>query len=40
MKKFSIVSPDEIRKHLANKSKSKVTHIFSKSKRFLDPNPE
>lgn len=40
MKKFSLVSNEDIRKHLANTSPAKVTHSFSKSRRFLDPNPE
>lgn len=40
MKKFSLVSNENIRKHLANTSPAKITHSFSKSRRFLDPNPE
>lgn len=37
---MSIISPDNIRNHLANKSPSKVAHAFSKTKRFKSPNPE
>ena len=40
MKKISLVSNENIRKHLANTSPAKITHSFSKSRRFLDPNPE
>lgn len=37
---MSIISPDNIRNHLANNSPSKVAHTFSKTKRFNSPNPE
>ncbi len=37
---MSIISPDNIRNHLANNSPSKVAHAFSKGKRFKSPNPE
>ena len=40
MKKFSLITNENIRKHLANNSPAKITHSFSKSRRFLDPNPE
>jgi len=40
MKKFSLVSNEEIRKHLANTSSAKISHSFSKSRRFLEHNPE
>lgn len=40
MKKFSLISNENIRKHLANTSPAKITHSFSKSKRFLEVNPE
>ena len=40
MKKFSLVCNEDIRKHLANTSPAKITHSFSKSRRFLDANPE
>lgn len=39
-KKISLVSNEDIRKHLANNSPAKITHSFSKSRRFLEPNPE
>lgn len=38
MKRISIIPPDQIRKHQANKSTSKVAFTFSKSKRFLSPS--
>lgn len=34
-KKISLVSDEDIRKHLANNSPAKITHSFSRSKRFL-----
>lgn len=37
---FSITPSDVIRKHPANNSTSKEIHMFSKSKRFISPNPE
>lgn len=37
---FSITPSDVIRKHPANTSTSKEIHAFSKSKRFISPNPE
>lgn len=37
---MSIVSAELIRNHLANTSPTKIAHVFSKSKRFLSPNPE
>lgn len=39
-KRISLVDNDKIRNHLANNSPAKIVHSFSKSKRFLDPNPE
>jgi hypothetical protein len=40
MDKMSLLSPENIRNHLANNSPSKVAHAFSKGKRFKSPNPE
>jgi hypothetical protein len=40
MQAFSLLSPDAIRNQLTNNSPSKVAHAFTKSKRFLSPNPE
>ena len=40
MKKFSLLSNDAVRNHLANKSPAKVTHAFPRSKRFGKDNPE
>ena len=40
MKKFSLLSNEQIRKHLANTSPAKVTHSFSKSKRFTKKDPQ
>lgn len=40
MQAFSLLSPEAIRNQLTNNSPSKVTHAFTKSKRFLSPNPE
>lgn len=40
MSKVSIVGHDEVQKHLANNSPSKVSFRFSKTKRFKDNNPE
>lgn len=40
MNKISLVSPEDVQKHLANNSPSKVSFRFSKSKRFKDNNPE
>jgi hypothetical protein len=40
MKKFSLLTNDQIRKHLANTSPAKVTHSFSKTRRFFNSNPE
>jgi len=40
MNKISTINPDEIRKHPANNSPSKIAHQFSKSKRFPEINPE
>ena len=37
---FSITPSDNIRKHPANNSTSKEIHMFSKTSRFLSPNPE
>jgi hypothetical protein len=37
---FSITPSDVIRKHPTNTSTSKEIHVFSKSKRFVSPNPE
>jgi hypothetical protein len=37
---FSITPSDAVRKHPTNTSTSKEIHIFSKSKRFIPPNPE
>ena len=38
--KISLVSPDAIRRHQANTSKTKIACAFSKSNRFDNPNPE
>ena len=40
MKKFSLITNDAVRNHLANKSPAKVTHAFPRSKRFGNANPE
>lgn len=40
MNGMSILGSDVIRKHQANNSKSKHAYLFSKTKRFVDPNPE
>ncbi len=40
MKKFSLATNEQIRKHLANSSPAKITHAFPKSRRFGNPNPE
>jgi len=40
MKRFSLVDNEAIRKHLANRSTSKMAHAFSKSQRFLPATPE
>jgi hypothetical protein len=40
MQAFSLLSPDAIRNQLTNNSPTKVAHAFTKSKRFLSPNPE
>ena len=40
MKKFSLLTNEQVRKHLANTSTAKVTHVFPKAKRFSNPNPE
>lgn len=37
---FTITPSDVIRKHPTNNSTSKEIHMFSKSKRFVAPNPE
>lgn len=37
---LSITPSDNIRNHPVNNSTSKEIHAFSKSKRFLSPNPE
>lgn len=37
--RISKVSPDQIRRHQANTSKSKFACGFSKEKRFSNPNP-
>lgn len=37
---FTITPSDVIRKHPTNNSTSKEIHMFSKSKRFVSPNPE
>lgn len=37
---FTITSSDVIRKHPTNNSTSKEIHMFSRSKRFVSPNPE
>lgn len=37
---MSLISPDKIRNHLGNHSPSKITHAFTKSKRFITANPE
>lgn len=37
---ISLVPAEAVRKHPANTSPSKIINQFSKSKRFLDPNPE
>lgn len=40
MSKISLVPHENVQKHLANNSPSKVSFRFSKSKRFKDNNPE
>ena len=40
MKKFSLITNDAVRSHLANNSPAKVTHAFPKAKRFGNKNPE
>ena len=40
MSKISTVNHDIIRKHPANNSPAKIAYQFSKTKRFLDMNPE
>jgi hypothetical protein len=40
MKKFSLVSNESVRKHLANTSPAKITNAFAKSPRFMRANPE
>lgn len=40
MSKISMVGHEEVQKHLANNSPSKVSFRFSKSRRFKDNNPE
>ena len=40
MSKVSIVGHEDVQKHLANNSPSKVSFRFSKTKRFKDNNPE
>ena len=40
MSKISMVKHDEVQKHLANNSPSKISFRFSKTKRFKDNNPE
>jgi hypothetical protein len=37
---FSITPSDVVRKHPTNNSTSKEIHMFSKSRRFVAPNPE
>ena len=38
--KVSLVSPDAIRNHLANTSPAKISHSFTRSRRFSPANPE
>ena len=40
MKNLSTISYETVRKHQTNNSPSKVSHQFSKTSRFKDPNPE
>jgi hypothetical protein len=40
MSKISLIPHENVQKHLANNSPSKVSFRFSKSKRFKDNNPE
>lgn len=40
MSKISLVPHEDVQKHLANNSPSKVSFRFSKTKRFKDNNPE
>lgn len=40
MKGISTTSPEVIRRHQANTSKTKIAHQFPKTKRFSNPNPE
>lgn len=37
---FSMTPSDTIRKHPTNNSTSKEVHLFSKTPRFMSPNPE
>ena len=40
MSKLSKISHEQVQKHLANNSPSKLSFRFSRSKRFKDNNPE
>jgi hypothetical protein len=40
MSKISLIPHENVQKHLANNSPSKLSFRFSKSKRFKDNNPE
>lgn len=40
MNKISLVSHEEVQRHPNNNSPAKISFRFSKTKRFLDNNPE